>query len=145
MNVPDLIGEIARRHNVLVSADDPVLVGVTLNELLLAEHVRRIEGSLERAKASLDALSARRLAEARWVAEQVVAKGAREAGEQVRLAGSDIRSELERVILDGLVLSRTAEEEAREHRRVAYWSAVVACGCSCLVLGFELARWFRGG
>jgi hypothetical protein len=102
MNVPALIGEIARRHNVLVSVDEPVFVGVTLNELLLAEHVRRIEGSLERAKASLDALSARRLAEARWVAEHVVAKRTRDAGEQVRMAGRDIRSQLEGAILEGL-------------------------------------------
>lgn len=145
MDVRELIGEIARRHNVLVSADDPVFIGVTLNELVLAEHLKRIEAAIARATANLDAVSARRLAEARWVAEQLVAKGARDGGEQIRLAGGDIRSMLERTIGGGLATSGTAVEEARQHRRVAFWSAIVTCGCTCLVLGLQIARLLKGG
>jgi hypothetical protein len=145
MDVRELIGEVARRHNVLVSADDPVFVGVTLNELLLAEHVRRVEGAIQRAKAELDALSARRISETTRVAERLIAQGARDTGEQVRTAGIEIRAQLEETIVAGLSAARAAAEEAREHRRAAFWSAVAVFGCTGLVLGAELARWLRGG
>jgi hypothetical protein len=50
MNVQDLIGEVAKRHNVLVDPQDPVFVAVTLNELLLAEHVQKVQVALDRAE-----------------------------------------------------------------------------------------------
>ena len=42
MKVQDLIGEVAKRHNVLVDPSDPVFIAVTLNELLLEEHVAKL-------------------------------------------------------------------------------------------------------
>lgn len=79
MDVQQLIGEVARRHNVLVTPEDPIFVAVTLNELLLAQHVQELQAAVE---------AATRAAAAASFAE---AKAATRLGDQVK----QLRSALE--------------------------------------------------
>jgi hypothetical protein len=44
-----LIGEVARKHGLLLSRDDSVLVSVTLNEQILSHALGQLRGSLEQA------------------------------------------------------------------------------------------------
>jgi hypothetical protein len=145
MDVQDLIGEIARRHNVLVSADDPVFVGVTLNELLLAEYIRRVETSLDRARRDVAADTARTLEEISWAADQVIAKGARDASDQLRVAGAVIKHQFERSLLEALSALDARNRAVEQHRQVAFWSALMAVGCALFTLGVVLAHLLRGG
>jgi len=42
LDIERLIGEVARRHDLLLSRDDPIFVSVTLNEQILAEALARL-------------------------------------------------------------------------------------------------------
>ncbi len=57
MDVQQLIGEVARRHNVLVTPEDPIFVAVTLNELLLAQHVQELQAAVAAAARTAAAAS----------------------------------------------------------------------------------------
>ena len=41
---------MAKRHNVLITEDDPILVTVTLNELVLAEYLERVHARVQAAE-----------------------------------------------------------------------------------------------
>jgi hypothetical protein len=44
-DVDALIGEVAKRHNLLLRADDPILVTIALNELMLSKMLAQVEES----------------------------------------------------------------------------------------------------
>jgi hypothetical protein len=45
-DIERLIGDVAKRHNLLLRPDDPLLITVTLNELLLGRALERIEAAI---------------------------------------------------------------------------------------------------
>lgn len=144
MDVQRLIGEVARRHNVLVSPDDPIFVAVTLNELLLGEHVHRLQAALDRANRTAVESSAEQVENARRVASHLISEGAQFSADQVRSAGATLRIELERSTRDALKAHRAALSEVERHRRASDRSALVAMASAVLALGLLLARLMGG-
>lgn len=144
MDVQRLIGEVARRHNVLVSPDDPIFVAVTLNELLLGEHVQRLQAALDHANRTAVESSAEQVENARRVAFHLISDGARFSADQVRSAGATLRIELERSARDTLKAHRATLSEVERHRKASDRSALVAMASAVLALGLLLARVMGG-
>ena len=143
MNVQDLIGEVAKRHNVLVDPQDPIFVAVTLNELLLAEHVQKLQASLERAEKATALASSRHLDVARRTAADLMADSSRHVSDQVRAAGSALRTQLQYLVQQVVATSEAAASDAARQRRASQWAAAVAIGSACLVVGMAVAAWLR--
>ncbi len=141
MNVQDLIGEVAKRHNVLVDPQDPIFVAVTLNELLLAEHVQNMQASLQRAEKATVLASSRHLETVRWTAATLIADSSKHVSDQVRAAGSALRTQLQHVVRELVVAAEAAATEAARQRRASQWAAAAAIGCACLVIGMAVATW----
>lgn len=141
MNVQDLIGEVARRHNVLVDPEDPVFVAVTLNELLLAEHVQEVQAALERAEQVAEHATSRHLEKVRWTAASLIADSSKHLADQLRGAGSALRAQLQHVVRELAQAAEAAAAESARQRRAAQWAAAVAIGCACLVVGLAVATW----
>ncbi len=144
MDVQHLIGEVARRHNVLVSPDDPIFVAVTLNELLLGEYIHRLQADVDRANRAAVEASAEQVEYARQVASHLISDGARFSADQVRSAGATLRIQLERFALDSLKANRAAVAEAERHRKASDRSAQVAMVSAVLAVGLLLARLVGG-
>lgn len=144
MNVQDLIGEVAKRHNVLVDPQDPIFVTITLNELLLAEHVQKMQASLERAEKAAALASSRHLEVTRRTAADLVADSSRHVSDQMRAAGSALRTQLQQLVQQLVASAEAAASEAARQRRASEWAAAVAIGCACLVAGMAMATWLRG-
>lgn len=143
MNVQDLIGEVAKRHNVLVDPQDPIFVAVTLNELLLAEHVQKMQASLERAERATALASSRHLEVARRTAADLIADSSMHVSDQVRAAGSALRTQLQYLVQQLVAAAEAAASEAARQRRAGQWAAAVAIGSACLVVGMAVATWLR--
>jgi CHASE3 domain sensor protein len=141
MNVQDLIGEVAKRHNVLVDPQDPVFVAVTLNELLLAEHVQKLQTALERAEKAAALASSRHLEVTRRTAADLLGDSGRHVSDQVRAAGSAVRTQLQQLVLQLVAAAEVAAIEAARQRRASQWAAAVAIGCACVVVGMAVATW----
>jgi hypothetical protein len=74
-DIEQLIGEVAQKHGLLLSRDDPVLVSVTLNEQILSHALGRLQGSLDTAKQEIGELSAKQTEAAKIIAEQLITQG----------------------------------------------------------------------
>jgi hypothetical protein len=141
MNVQDLIGEVAKRHNVLVDPQDPLFVAVTLNELLLAEHAQKVQAALDRAEQVQSHASIRHLETVRLTAAHLIADSSKHVADQMRMAGSVVRGQLQHVARELLVAAEAAAAEASRQRRASQWAAAVAIGCACMVIGMAVASW----
>jgi hypothetical protein len=144
MNVQQLIGEVAKRHNVLVGPDDPIFVAVTLNELLLEEHVQKLQAALDYASGAAADASSRQVEHARLVASHLISDGARFSADQIRSAGAALRVQLERFALEAFKANRAAVAEAERHRVSSGRSAAIAMASAGLAIGLALARWMGG-
>ncbi len=141
MNVQQLIGEVARRHNVLVDPDDPIFIAVTLDELLLAEHLQRVQLALSQAEQAAALASGRHVESAKLAAAQLMMDGARHVSDQVRVVGSALRKELEHLVRDHVMTAQMAAAESVHHRRTSQWCAAIAVACACLVMGIAGGLW----
>ncbi len=144
MDVQTLIGEVAKRHNVLVDPKDPLFVAVTLNEILLEEHVRRIQEALDRAQRSAVAASQQQVDLARRSAAQLVTDGAKHSAEAVRTAGSALRAELGRLVQDLAGATLAAAAEVERLNRCSQWSAAIAVAAAAVAVMAAAALWLRG-
>jgi hypothetical protein len=144
MKVQDLIGEVAKRHNVLVDPSDPIFVAVTLNELLLAEHVAnvaKVEAALERAENALAVAASRHLEKTRWTATTLVANSSAALSEQLKAAGPALRSQLQQAVREMVLTAGAAAAEAVRQRRASQRAAAVAIASACAVFLTALATW----
>jgi hypothetical protein len=89
-DMEQLIGQVAQRHGLLLSRDDPVLVSVTLNELILKDLLRQIDSSLDQAKQEIGALSVKQTETAKTIAEQLITAAAGYIADEVRAAAADV-------------------------------------------------------
>jgi len=141
MKVQDLIGEVAKRHNVLVDPSDPIFVAVTLNELLLAEHVAKVEAALERAEDALAMAASRHLEKTRWTATTLIANSSAALSEQLKAAGPALRSQLQHAVREMVLAAGAAAAEAARQKRASQRAAAVAIASACAVIVSALATW----
>jgi hypothetical protein len=144
MDVQELIGEVARRHNVLVDPKDPIFVAVTLNEILLEEHVRAVQAAVEQAQRTIGTGARHHVENAKQVATVLMVEGAKYAAEQVRAAGAKVHAQLEQVVQDSVRTAESAAAAAEFHRLQSRWSAAVAVVCASIAIASTFALILRG-
>jgi hypothetical protein len=129
VNKPDmerLIGEVARKHGLLLSRDDPVLVSVTLNEQILSHALGQLRGSLEQAKQEIGELSARQTEAAKIIAEQLITAAAGYIADEVRAAAADITANT-----DNLSSMGSNREPVRTNQ-ASWLAAAIAISAACV-------------
>lgn len=141
----ELIKEIAARHGIAVSRDDPILVLQTINKRLMEESSKAQRILLDRYKEEMEDLADRWGNDARNKAERIL--------NAALIAGKEA---MDREMNDGaqaLALAVRAEIDAslagvaslaREARRVAVFNVVAAC-ITLLAAGVALWVVLRGG
>ena len=82
-----LIGEVARRHGVLLDAGDPIFATVTLNERIVARAVEQVAAMLEAASDQISAAAAQQEEAARATAAALVTGAAAYVVDQAQKAG----------------------------------------------------------
>ena len=135
MDVQRLIGEVAKRHNVLLGPSDPILVTLTLNELVLAQYVERLNATLEQAEDRTAAGSAQQIAAARELAGKLVTETGGYVAGQVEEAGKAVQAQLLASLERQVQAAREAAEQAILARRTALYAALVAVGAVCCLFG----------
>jgi hypothetical protein len=127
-----LIGEVAKRHGLLLDEDDPVLLTVTLSEFILDEYVEKLNANLERA-------FSKEVDRARKEAEAVVVRAGAEVADHMREAGMALAADLERAVGTQTTLARGQVVATRSRRRALYCIAA-SVGATAFILGATLAR-----
>jgi len=137
LDLKRITAEVAARHGMLVSPDDPAMLLVTMNELVLEQVIRNIEAHMEDMVAGI---------EVGLRSAQHEAMGSIE--EEARRAGSAVREEIQKDIEAGRLHARELIVEinrAYSRSAVRRWVAVGIVAASCLLilgvsLGVLLAR-----
>lgn len=70
ISTKELIDEVAKRHGIILDDKDPILVTLTLNELIIENYVKAIEASVSK-------INARQIENAKLVGEDIISKGAK--------------------------------------------------------------------
>jgi hypothetical protein len=147
--VEELIKEIAAKHGIAVSRDDPILVLQTINHRLMEDCSKACSKAqqiqLDRCKEELEDLAARWGNDAKNKAERILnaalfaAKDAmdREMNDGVKALATAVRTEID-VSLSGVA------NLVRDARRMAIFNVVAAC-ITLLAAGVALWVVLRGG
>jgi len=133
--ISEAIAEVARRHNLLMDHNDPLLVTLTLNEIALGRIVAKQLAAIEAAQDQISAGTAQQIAAAREIAGMLITDAARYMADELR----DIIIGHKQALLEAVETEKRAvaiiADGARRAQRLAWHGATVAIAISCILIG----------
>lgn len=121
--------EVAIRHNVLLGKDDPILVTVTVNELVLGRYLDLISDQYDEANRTLTLTLQQQVEQSKETAGKIITEAANYVSDQTRQAVAeavkDAGKELRQQVAEVKTASREAVASGRD-AQVAKNSAMVA-------------------
>lgn len=139
-----LAAEVAKRHNRVISPDDPIFLIITLNELAQEKFVERIETMLKETSYHISALNIQQREAAKAIAEQAIAGGADYVAKTALAAMEEFRAAAKETMAHELAALRRAGEEVQKQRRTVGWMAVLVIGVAAMLIGALAASRFQG-
>lgn len=132
--IEEAIGEVARKHNLLLSPDDPLLVTITLNEVILRRVLERQRQAIEAAQDQISAGAAQQLEAAKQVAGIIVTGAADYVTGEFRQTAAILNAELLATLAQEERKALLAAEAARQAQRLAWSAAFAALGVAGLLI-----------
>ena len=133
LDLERLIGKVAEQHDVLLRLDDPILVAVTLNDMLLARALARIGSEVTAAQDQIAAGTAQNVAASKTIAERLINSAADYVAGQVRAATADGAEQLRAAIASDFRHARETAKTAQDASRSACWAAAIAIAAAAIV------------
>jgi hypothetical protein len=136
-DIERLIGEVAKRHNALLGRDDPIFMAVTLNELIIARALERIEATVEASQDQIAAGTAQQIAASKTIAASLITSAADHVAGQIAAAAADAAQQIQAAVAKELREARQAANTAQKARTAARWAAgiVVAAAIAGALIG----------
>lgn len=129
LDFDDIRKEVAIRHNVLLGKDDPILVTVTVNELVLGRYLDLISDQYDEANRTLTLTLQQQVEQSKETAGKIITDAANYVSDQTRQAVAeavkDAGKELRQQVAEVKTASREAVVSGRD-AQVAKNSAMVA-------------------
>lgn len=72
IEVDELIAKVAKKHNLLLSKDDPILITITLNEYVVSKHLELVDQHFNSLKSDLEQLYFRQQEENKELAKKII-------------------------------------------------------------------------
>ncbi len=72
IDVGELIAKVAKKHNLLLSKDDPILITITLNEYVVSKHLEMVDQHFNSLKSDLEQLYFRQQEENKELAKKII-------------------------------------------------------------------------
>jgi|SRR6185437_367843 len=131
--------QVAISNNALIAKDDPILIGVTLNELVFQRYVEILNEQNEELVKKLEAVQQKAIVDSKLTAGRVITEAAAFVSDQVNTAVLAAMEEGREQIRHDLRKAREETEEAR--KASAKWAAVSSL-CAVIVVGSVLINVF---
>ncbi|MDR3740802.1 MAG: hypothetical protein P4L40_17440 [Terracidiphilus sp.] len=144
MDIAKLRGQIAEKHGFIVTEKDPVLVSVTIQELLREEAIRDMETAARTVGAELAMGGNAPIAAGKEAAAQLINEAGGWVAERFKEASMRTVSDIKGVVTEALTSAEAASRAADAARRVAVWSACGAVGLCTLILAAAFGFWLGG-
>lgn len=139
-----LRAEVLKRHNFALGKDDPILVTVTLNELVLAgmlDRIRETSDDLERRGAGQ---MAQEVAAVKAAAERLIGGAAAVISSEVKRAGEAAERSIVMALESRLSAAQKAASVAQSSSRATFFAALIAMGCAMLTVGVAVGVLVKG-
>ncbi len=140
-----LIGEVAKRHNMLLGPDDPIFIHVTLNELVVGQLLQRAQEAIADSLAQVALVPGQARDAAQATAEQIITGAAGYVAKEINAAAGELEARLRAAAREEMAQIRAAQADVQQARRAAWRAAVAAMAAVCLIAGGLLASWFGAG
>jgi hypothetical protein len=150
IDVRELLAAIAKRHGVFLSEEDPVLVTVTLNELVLGEYVRLLTKGVEEAQRAVAQANAEHVEATRVAVAKMVASLGEWLSKKILDSGKAVHDQLQTIARDAEAAAAHARNEraaaeqaaaaAARARRQACWAALAVVVVLLASLGMAWLR-----
>jgi len=130
---------VAIKHNVLLGPDDPILVTVTLHDLVLGRYVEVLTAQNEGHQKALAAALQEHVEQSKAAGSRLITDAANYVSDQVRMAAQAALSDAGAAIRQDVADARTAGRDAVEGARAASAArstaiiAAVAAGLAAIV------------
>jgi hypothetical protein len=138
--IEEAIGEVARKHNLLLSPDDPLLVTVTLNEVILRRIIAAQQQAIEAAQDQISAGAAQQIDAAKQVAGVIITGAADYVAGELRAATAALKDELLEAAATQKDAAIAAAREARRAQSMAWWAVMAMLAVLCLLLGIAIGH-----
>ena len=132
IDVERLIGEVARRHTVLLGGDDPIFMTVTLNELIIARALERVQAMVEASQDQISAGTAQQVLASKTLAASLITSAADQVAGQVRAATAEAVGQIQATVADELRAARLAANAAQKARSAARLAAGIAIAAAAI-------------
>ncbi|EBW0484417.1 conjugal transfer protein TraM [Salmonella enterica subsp. enterica serovar Heidelberg] len=136
--IDELRKEVAIRHNVLLGPDDPILVTVTINELILTRYLDLASEQYAEANRALTVSLQQQVEQSKETAGKVITEAANYVRDQVRQAVTSAVTEagaqLRQSIADVQAASRTTETNSRDAQTAKTGAIIAAAVASVAAL-----------
>lgn len=144
LNTKELIGEVAKRHGVLLGPTDPVLVTVTLNELVVGRLIEHVAARMEAASNDFSAAAVQQRQAAAASASALITEAAQYMAEQAHQVGDELADRIaERIARETKAARADAQSAVAAARRIkttAIYAAGTAIAAAALAVGLVLGR-----
>lgn len=74
MDIQHLIDEVAKEHHVILSADDPIFISITLNERIIRHYIQNVDTSLQKHLDTINELLNRSRETAKEISANLITK-----------------------------------------------------------------------
>jgi hypothetical protein len=116
LDTKEIIGIIAKEHQIKLREDDPVFAAITLNEIVLGKYVGAISARLEHHLALVSAANSLQTSEANRHAEMLVTQAAEYTTNQMRKAADEIFASKSKLLAAQIDVANEAASEAKSAR-----------------------------
>jgi hypothetical protein len=132
LDIERLISDVAKRHNLLLRPDDPLFITVTLNELLLARALERIEAAVIASQDQIAAGTAQQIATAKVLGERLITAAAGHLAGQVREAAGEAADRIGSAVAAELQAAREAAKTVSTARGSAWLAVTIAIAAAAI-------------
>lgn len=142
VDVKDIIALVAKRHHLLMRADDPALVLVTIFEAVSARHMAAMTEEVNRGLDALHHTSEEQIEASRSIAGRIVNEGGDFIAQKIQTAGETMGPIIAKSVLAELAPTLTAivaeTTAAKQARTSAIIAAALAGVASVIAVGAVL-------
>lgn len=133
LDIDGLIGEVARRHNILISPDDPIFATITLNDLVLARALERQQAALIAAQDQIVATTAQQIASVQRLCERLITAASEHVVRQTHNAIDKATEQNKNAVTAELRKAQQIVEKAKASYFIIKWSGVAIASATLLV------------
>lgn len=135
-----IIQEIARRHRILLSPDDPIFAALAMNDVVLSAYIAKVQESIEHLAGRVEEVTHHYTQDSRAIARQIVGQAVQQALGQIQAGAGQISAQMAADMRAVLAEQQALARQARRAGRVALLAAAATVLASAAVLfGIALA------